>query len=269
MKSDAWLIVIIAMLAIVPVSCSLHITSFDVAPPAAPREVRTFAGDNLVRISWVENTERDLAGYNVYVVSHRRENFRLIGSTRGVNLIDRGVVNGRTYYYAVSAYDFDGNESDLSVDPVGVTPRPEGRNVTLFNYRSIPSRAGYDFSAYSVVPYDDKYTDIYFDYFNGVPYMRVWDDTDIQDMGYTASLDEIRVAPEKGWSPTGAVHLITGHTYVVWTWDDHYAKFRVTSVTPQRVVFDWAYQLQKGNPFLKRKVDSDRGPLSRARGRSE
>ena len=96
--------------------------------------------------------------------------------------------------------------------------------------------------------------------------MDVWDDSDIQDMGYTTSLDEIQVAPESGWSPTKDVRLISGHTYVVWTWDDHFAKFRVSSISPQRVVFDWAYQLRGGNPFLKRGMRSvaERGPLVRA-----
>ena len=82
--------------------------------------------------------------------------------------------------------------------------------------------------------------------------MNVYTDTDIQDLGYTHSLLDIKVAPASGWSPTHDVRLYVGHTYVVWTHDDHYAKFRVTSLSPSRVVFDWAYQLQESNPMLKR-----------------
>jgi len=253
--------------AILSGGCRLHSVSFDTVPPAAPRELQAFAGDNFAVVSWVENTETDLAGYNVYVGLAPEGSFRLIGATRSKKFVDEGLMNGKTYYYAVSAFDFDGNESPLTVDRVGVTPRPEGRNETLFDYRTNPGSAGYDFSTFTTGPYNDRYTDIFYEYFNGTAYMNVWDDSDIQDMGYTTSLDEIRVAPAHGWSPTKDVRLIAGHTYVVWTWDDHYAKFRVLSLTPQRVVFDWAYQLQERNPYLKRSNDSPsvRAPLNQMR----
>jgi hypothetical protein len=244
--------------------CRSHPGSVDITPPAAPRGVETYAGDGFTEIFWTENSERDLAGYNVYVASNRQGSFRLIGSTRSPSFIDQAVVNGRTYYYGVSAFDFDGNEGVLSVDDLGVTPRPEGYSVALFNYLASPNSAGYDFSTYSVGPYNDKYSDIFFEYSNGVAYMNVWDDSDIQDMGFTSSLDELRKAPNGGWAPTKDVQLIVGHTYVVWTWDNHFAKFRVTSLSSQRATFDWAYQLQEGNPFLKRSAlgSGNRGPLT-------
>lgn len=74
--------------------------------------------------------------------------------------------------------------------------------------------------------------------------------TDIQDMGWTSNLDAIDFAPPAGWSPTGSVELIPGHAYVVWTRDNHYAKFRVTSLSASAVVFDWAYQTDPGNGEL-------------------
>ena len=45
---------------------------------------------------------------------------------------------------------------------------------------------------------------------------------------------------------------IIGNTYVIWTWDNHYAKVRVKTLLSERVVFDWAYQLVEGNRELKR-----------------
>ncbi|MEO0156993.1 MAG: hypothetical protein ABIL07_07755, partial [candidate division WOR-3 bacterium] len=71
--------------------------------------------------------------------------------------------------------------------------------------------------------------------------------------GYTASFDEIGYAPDDGWSPTGIVEAIVGHTYVIWTWDNHFAKIRVASLKPGYVIFDWAYQVDPGNPELVRK----------------
>lgn len=252
------------LVSFIGLGCRSHPASVDITPPAAPRGVETYAGDGLTEILWTENTERDLAGYNIYVASDPQGRFRRIGSTRSPDFIDRGVVNGETYYYGVTAYDFDGNEGALSVDDLGVTPRPEGYSVALFSYLTNPNSAGYDFSTNSIGPYDDKYSDIFFEYSNGMAYMDVWDDSDIQDMGFTSSLDDIREAPNGGWAPTKDVRLIVGHTYVVWTWDNHYAKFLVTSLSPQRAVFDWAFQLQEGNPFLKHSQGmADRGSLTR------
>lgn len=178
--------------------------------------------------------------------------YDLIGSSSKATFIDRGARNGFTYYYAVTAYDFSGNESDLSKDVVYDTPRPEGYNVILQNRFLKPNLAGYDFSAYSVVYYDTDLTDLYVEYTSsGVPYFVVWTDTDIQDMGYSKDLDEITVAPIQGWSPTKDAHLIFGHTYVIHTWDNHYAKVRATEIRLNSVRFDWAYQTAKGNPELK------------------
>ena len=74
--------------------------------------------------------------------------------------------------------------------------------------------------------------------------------TDIRDMGYLYDLDEIDWAPNSGWSPTGAEYAVAGHGYVVWTRDDHYAKFRITSIDIDGIYFDWAYQIDPGNPEL-------------------
>jgi hypothetical protein len=75
-------------------------------------------------------------------------------------------------------------------------------------------------------------------------------DTEIQDAGWAQSLDAVDFAPSAGWSPSGSVELVAGHCYVVWTHDDHYAKFRVTTVGPHRVQLDWAYQIDPGNREL-------------------
>jgi hypothetical protein len=72
------------------------------------------------------------------------------------------------------------------------------------------------------------------------------DTTDIQDAGWRQDLDGVDYSPSLGWSPTGTAELVVGHCYIVWTHDDHFAKFRVTSLTPTQVTFDWAYQVAVG-----------------------
>ena len=244
--------------------CEENLIHPDITPPLSPVGLSTMAGDNFNEIYWNKNTETDLAGYNVYVGTSITGKYILLGSTKVNHFVDDGIRNGVTYYYRVAAYDFNGNESSLSRDYAYATARPEGYDVTLKDYRNYPMDAGYDFSTYSVGKYDDKYTDIFFEYYNGIYYLDVWDDTEIQDFGYTNSLYDIVEAPTAGWSPTKDVQLIVGHTYIVRTWDYHYAKVRINSLSSTKVIFDWAYQLQSDNTQLKIIVPTERKPLIRS-----
>jgi hypothetical protein len=232
--------------------CQMAHEAVDVTPPSAPRGLWTETGDNMIELFWDPNPEPDVAGYNVFVSGSYNGRYEWIGSVRSPYFRDTGVRNGSTYYYAVTAYDNDGNESELSRDVAYDIPRPEGYGVVLDDFRRAAATSGYDFSRYSVVPYNDLYADMYFENYQGTLYMNVREDSDIIDMGPTRSILDIREAPSSGWSPTHDVQLVVGHTYVVWTWDDHYAKFRVTNLSPGRVTFDWAYQLQQSNRLLKR-----------------
>ncbi len=236
----------------------------DNQPPSAPTGLYIVNGDNRVDISWYNNTERDIAGYNVYYSTSYNGKYTLIGSTTDNYYIDYGARNGDTYYYAVTAYDYNGNESDLSYDDVSATPRPEGLNETVFDYRAFPNSGGFSFTTYTDVPYDDKSTDFYFENYNGVFYIDVWNDSDIQDMGATTDIYDISYAPESGWAASKDAVAIPGHTYVIWTWDNHYAKIRVKSITSERMIFDWAFQTVKGNAALKIKaVPAQRNPLDK------
>lgn len=248
-------------------ACTLE--PIDTVPPVPPTGIRTISLDNAVQLDWIPNSESDLAGYNVWVSKRYDGNYTFIGSTQQPIFTDDGAVNGVTYYYGLTAYDFEGNESAMSRDVVYDTPRPEGYDVVLYNYVTTPDFAGYDFSTYSVGRYDDMYTDVFFKNTGGVFFLNVWSDTDIQDMGYTETLDDISVAPVAGWSPSGSVEAIPGHTYVVWTWDDHYAKIRVTKVAANYVVFDWAYQTAPANPELVRKPLIGGRVLQRKPGHSQ
>ncbi len=251
MKS-LWKLLTIALVFVA--GCHTNNLRPDFTPPSAPTGLRTSTGDNFIELFWNSNPEPDVAGYNVFASPTYEGPYDIIGSTSSTQFVDHGAANGSTYYYAVTAYDFDGNESALSKDVAYDVPRPEGYGIMLANYRVSPDIAGYDFSSYSVVPYDASGTDMFFENYNGTLYMDVYTDTDIQDMGPTSSILDISTAPASGWSSTHDVVLAAGHTYVVWTHDDHYAKFRVSALSGTRVEFDWAYQLQTSNPMLKRQV---------------
>ena len=257
MKTSLLTLSLIFLVAVTP-GCHDWLYHPDMDPPSPPTGLRTATGDNFIELFWDDNREPDLDGYNVYVSSSYDGEYEFIASTSEPYLLDDGVRNGNLYYYAVTAYDYDGNESELSNDVAYDIPRPEGYDVLLYNATASPAQSAYDFSRYSVVSIDDKYADIYYVAGNGSYVMRVDSDTDIQDMGPTSSILSIGTAPLNGWSSNHEVELFAGHTYVVWTWDDHYAKFRVSALSPARVVFDWAYQLIPSNRLLKRAPAADR-----------
>jgi len=225
----------------------------DKEPPAVPRGLHSVTGDEEVLLLWYQNTEPDLAGYRIYRGFNPEGPYVLIGETNLDYFLDHGLTNGQTYFYAITAFDANDNESDLSYETVFDTPRPEGYNEKLFDYCDYPDYAGWDFSQYSIVPYDYPECDFYFGYntVNGSYYFYIKKAGGlIQDFGYTESLDDITYAPEDGWSPSGVVEAIVGHTYIIWTWDNHFAKIRITSMGSGYAVFDWAYQIDPGNPEL-------------------
>ncbi|HEY3215635.1 MAG TPA: hypothetical protein VGK93_04015 [Candidatus Eisenbacteria bacterium] len=240
----------------------------DVFPPAAPRGVYTVTGDHQVFIYWLENTETDVAGYRIYeapCATGRDCPYEPVGTTEGASFRVGGLTNGVTRYFGVTAYDRSGNESELSREILFDTPRPEGIDRILLNYLDSEAGSGYDFSASAIRRWDDLSTDMFFGYNGTVYQMFVPSDTDIQDAGYGRDLDAVDFAPSGGWSPSGTVELIESHCYVVWTGDNHFAKFRVTDLraaepgVPARVVFDWAYQTDGGNRELRARPVRQRG----------
>lgn len=254
----------VIILSVFYIGCSKHdFFRYDDTPPSPPNDIYTVTGDNRVDIFWTDSPDRDVAGYNVYY-SYDNYKFTLLGSTENNYYVDYGANNGETIYYAVTAYDYNGNESELSRDLVYDTPRPEGFGQAIFDYLQFPKNSGYDFSTYSVVPYDDLSADFFFENYEGTFYLDVWNDSDIQDLGKTSDIYDITYAPSTGWSSTKDVIAKVGHTYVIWTWDNHFAKIRIENITNERLVFDWAYQLVEGNKELKTKAAPEhRNPLDK------
>jgi len=86
-------------------------------------------------LAWDENKETDLAGYIVYHGAASGDySFSMdVGNTTqyAIQNLDQGV----TYYIAVSAYDEDGNESDLSEELVTLL----GFRIRIAARASLPS----------------------------------------------------------------------------------------------------------------------------------
>ncbi|RKZ35224.1 hypothetical protein DRQ33_00195 [bacterium] len=225
----------------------------DWTPPATPSGVYSVTGDQCVRIYWNPVIACDLAGYSVWRGYSETGYYYLIAETPSAYYVDRDVCNGETYYYAISAYDIWGNESDLSADMVFDTPRPEGYGERVYIVEEYPDDAGYDFSEYWVVPYDYPSADVYFGYdeMEGLYYMQAANSsTDLLIYGPTSELADVNWAPEEGWMSGANVELLPGYSYLVWTADNHFAHIRITYIGYNYINFDWAYQTDYGNPEL-------------------
>lgn len=244
-----------------------------IPPPAAPRGLFSVTGDHQVTLVWYSNTETDVVGYRIYEAPCASGNdcpYTQIGAVAASGeqyetYVVSGLTNGETRFYAVAAVNRGGMVSEMTMNDVFDTPRPAGTGLVLNNafVRPYLANVGYDFSAFARTDYTlNDGTDIFFgvDSTGANRQIFVPDyNTDIQDAGYATSLDAVDFAPAEGWSPYGTVEAIVGHNYVVWTRDDHYAKFRVTAVNGAQVTLDWAYQVAAGNQELRarRAVDTE------------
>jgi len=229
--------------------------------PAAPRGLYSITGDGQVTLSWYANTEPDLDGYAVYRSESYDGTYHLIATIAPceddclTEEVEVAAPNGETWFYAVAAFDRHDHESELSYENVSDTPRPEG-TATIVNSEVSIDGAGFDLSVPAIVAADDPHADFYYfhDAAGGLivagSLAFVHDDTEIQDMGYTSNFDEIGYAPASGWSPLQSVEAIVGHSYVLLTRDDHYAKIRITEMTAAGLTFTWAYQRQVMNQEL-------------------
>jgi len=102
----------------------------DTTPPAAPVNLVATAGDGTVSLNWDDNSEPDLASYNVYRSTTSGGAYNQIASGLMVSdYSDNNVTNGTTYYYVVTAVDDATNESAYS-NEAGATPASSGEIIT-------------------------------------------------------------------------------------------------------------------------------------------
>ncbi|MFQ1000414.1 fibronectin type III domain-containing protein [Modestobacter sp. SSW1-42] len=92
-------------------------TPTDLTPPGAPTGLSALAGDRQVELSWAPPAETD-------VVAHRvlRDGVEVAVVRGATSSVDTGLVDGRTYGYALVAEDGHGNLSPRSA-AVTATPR--------------------------------------------------------------------------------------------------------------------------------------------------
>jgi hypothetical protein len=225
-------------------------------PPHRVDGVFSVTGDGLVTVYWRANQDDDIAFYRVYRNASATGNFTLIGSSDVTSYEDHGVQNGQTYFYAVAAVDLAGQESvELSYENVFDTPRPEGFNITLTDVDGYDPTSAWDFSVPVRLSSLSVNADIYYDadVAGGHYLIFAAPGTLIQDAGYM-ELVYVDYAPPSGWSADGVVEAIPGHSYIVLTRENHYAKFEVRERDGAAMLMDWAYQVDPNNPELARRL---------------
>ncbi|MEA1980031.1 MAG: hypothetical protein U9N54_03545, partial [candidate division Zixibacteria bacterium] len=131
---------------------------------------------------------------------------------------------------------------------------PQGE-VTLYPVSVDGTIAGFNLVTETVVNYTSDAADIYlvYDIVDDIYFITTGNiNIDIQDMGFSYDFDQINYAPDSGWSQFIDMELILGHTYVIWTDTDNYAKLRPINIFNSGAVrFEWAYQTDSGNRELK------------------
>jgi hypothetical protein len=95
-------------------SATAEETPKDRFAPAVPSGLSADPTPNSIALSWVPDTEPDLAGYRVYRAVGDGPMQKLADQNTIPSYTDSAVERGKTYHYAVSAVDKAGNESDRS-----------------------------------------------------------------------------------------------------------------------------------------------------------
>ncbi|HOQ05751.1 MAG TPA: carbohydrate-binding protein [Anaerohalosphaeraceae bacterium] len=111
-------------------SVQVSASPMDLTPPAPPAGLWARIENGTVLLDWLDNTEADWAAYSVYRAVGPTGDYILLtnsGITESA-FLDTDVSAGLTYYYAVTAKDIYGNESDTLYEvPVTISTTAMGR----------------------------------------------------------------------------------------------------------------------------------------------
>jgi hypothetical protein len=241
-------------------------------PPPVPGSVRGVALDGAAYLTWDTRARdaSDFSYYRVYIEGADGE-VLLLGETDSEGFLDLLVVNGTTYGYFVTAVDTDGHESAGSQLAL-VTPRPDWHGELLYAFEDQPALSGFRFpdseEVNPVLPGTASDRDFRLEADAngwwlvpgpGVQVHRNPIATTALRCGPAADAGctEVTTAPTSSYG-SGDIGLAPGYSYVLRVpggsggW--HYGVIRVTHVGWAQdgaiAIFDWAFQLQAGNPAL-------------------
>lgn len=240
-------------------------------PPPVPGGITVVALDHANFVVWDSGARSadDFAFYRVYLYDGSTS--YLLGETDSEGFIDLLAANGTTFTYFVTSVDDYGHESQGSAAADG-TPRPDFHGEIVYDYFARPDLSGFAFQ-------EDEATNPVVDGDAAARDFRLETDAQgwwlvpgpgvtVYPQGFEttalkcgpaadASCVSLDVAPTSGYQ-SGDVGLLPQTTYVLRIpaqGGSRYATIRVELLGFDQagdplMIFDWAYQLQVGNPNL-------------------
>jgi len=94
-----------------------------------------------VIIDWDPNSEATLSGYNIYYGTQSRSYTFSRDVGNQTSYIITGLAAGTTYFFAATAYDKDGNESDYCEEAIYTTPNSDTTTTAITATTTIPGTA--------------------------------------------------------------------------------------------------------------------------------
>ena len=258
-----------------PSAFSVEVLSPTRTPPPVPTQTRVIALDDANFLTWRDNARvADFSFYRVYQAAADGNDY-LLGETDSEGFVDLLAANGLTYEYFVTAVDVDGHESAGSQIASG-TPRPDFTAELLYDYGDSPENSGFRFQEsedLAAVRHGDA-ADAHFSVERDGS--GLWWLVPGPDAGAVANPNGVfttalkcgvaadaacvdaTVAPTGGYG-TASIAIDPEYTYFLRVrGDDGETRYGAIRISMQGldqdgfgiVIFDWAYQLQPGNPQL-------------------
>jgi hypothetical protein len=240
----------------------------------APQGLRAIPLDGAVWLTWNDQlrARQGFAHYRVYM-EEANGTVRWIGDTDAPGFLDGLAGNGITVGYTVRGVDSQGQEG-VAAPWVFATPRPDFFGEWIYAWEDVPSRSGFRFpnsdEADPILAGDHPDRDFRLEvdasgwWLVPGPGVQVHGEpvaTTALRCGPAADpgCTEIPAAPTSGYVQ-GDLELIPGWSYVLRMPDGrgqwYYGVIRIThlgfSQQGALALFDWAFQLQPGNPSLAR-----------------
>ena len=242
------------------------------AAPPVPSGLEVVALDHTNYLRWSDNARSasDFARYRVYLLTDGGQT--LLGDTDSEGFLDELARNAVSSTYVVSSVDVYGHESLDSFESTG-TPRPDFRGELVYSFSDDPARSGFRFAeseqddpivgGTSPARHFRLETDAAGWWLVPGPTAEIFPEGSFTTalkcgVAADAQCQDWTTAPISGYSG-GDVFLEPELTYVLRVVGDdgqiHYGAIRVALLGTDQsgaeiMIFDWAYQLQAGNPQL-------------------
>ena len=247
------------------------------SPPPVPTGLEVVALDANNYIRWNDDASPvgDFSAYRIYLLSDGGATETLLGHSDSPGFLDALADNGVTSTYAVSSVDVYGHESATSGSAEG-TPRPDFTGELIYSFADEPDLSGFLFSESDqldpILPGGSPARHLRLETDASGSWLVPGPSADVFPEGVFTTELKCGVAADpqcEDWTTaplSGYSHMdITVEPECTYMWRvvesdgvTRYGALRVTLLGTDQfgsslMIFDWAYQLQGGNPQLVRR----------------